>query len=100
MDQPAVALDMISRFINQQSFEDFPLPVEGEFYRPSSAFSKLMMPRPVDEYQNAEIPTAYKSSATIPLDTPFSSSSSWGWISASLALLLVLYAIRQLREKR
>jgi carboxypeptidase C (cathepsin A) len=29
MDQPAVALDMIDRFINQENFDDFPLPNEG-----------------------------------------------------------------------
>lgn len=29
MDQPSVALDMIDRFIHDESFDDFPLPSEG-----------------------------------------------------------------------
>lgn len=29
MDQPAVALDMIRRFIHHESFQDFLLPIEG-----------------------------------------------------------------------
>jgi hypothetical protein len=30
MDQPAVALDMISRFLNEESFADLPLPKAGD----------------------------------------------------------------------
>ena len=32
MDQPSVALDMINRFINDESFDDFPLPAEGNLF--------------------------------------------------------------------
>jgi hypothetical protein len=120
MDQPVVALDMINRFINEESFQDFLLPVEGLLSVSLSSVSLTLslsvslslflslthsLLRSADalaeEYQNAEIPSAYQTPVSSVAEAPVQSHGTSLWLAGGLVLVtLFVYLSLSYREKR